>query len=160
MLKLKKLFFLFKIVYNLLKWFFQKQNFLFQNFYFLLLLKASILILIRSFLLDKNVSLLVLWVSVQLWFLSLIIIKSVPLTHSFLGQFLVLIMNISFDFLNISLSILFGLRLEMIEWLLEFSLLFSFHPSKLNLNKVLFFCISFFQTLAILLPSHQLKFVL
>ena len=73
---------------------------------------------------------------------------------------MILVMNISLNFLNVSLSVLFCLRFEMIKRFLKLSLLFSFHSCEFNFNEILFLSECLLKTLAILLPSHKLKFIL
>jgi hypothetical protein len=103
--------------------------------------------------------LLILGAAIKLSFFSLVIVKSVPLTHRFFGQLLVLIMNISFDFLNISLGILFSLLLELFKRGFILKLLLLLHPGEFDLDEVLLFLECLLKTCTVLLPSHQLKLV-
>lgn len=130
-----------------------------ENLNLLLLSKTSLFILVSSTLLDNDISLLLFLVSVELLFFSFIVVESISLTHSLLSKFLVFKMNISLNFLNVPLSILDGLLLKLFDKESMLFLHLLFHTSLLNLDLILLLLNSFLQTLAILLPSHQLQFI-
>jgi len=59
--------------------------------------------------LNEDVPLLRFSIAIKLCFLSLVVIKSVPLRHRLLRELLILIMNVSLDLLDISLGVLLSL---------------------------------------------------
>jgi len=143
-LKLQQLLLLFEIVDDLLERFLQDQNLLLENLNLLLLSEAPLFVLVGGLLLDEDVSLLVLQLRIELGLLSLIIIKSISLTHGLLSQLLVLEVDVSFDLLNIPLSILLGLQLEEVERVLLLVFHLFLHASLLDFDSVLLLLDSLF----------------
>lgn len=152
----EQLFFLFKIMNNLLKRLLKNSDLFLENFDFLLLCESSLFILISGALLDDNISLLLLGITIERLLFSLIIVESISLTHRLFGKLLVFKVNVSLDFLDVSLGILDSLLFELLN---EKGMLFLhllFHAGLFNFDFVLFFLDGLLQTLTILLPSHQL----
>lgn len=160
MLELKKFFLLLEIVYNLLEGLLQDKDLFFEDFDFLLLEHASSLILILCLSLNENISLLVLRITIKLSFLSFVVVKSVSLTHGLLCELLVLIVDIPFDLLDISLSILLCLLFELLKRCFILKLFLLLHSGKLDLNEILLFLEGLFKTCTILLPGHELQLIL
>ena len=154
MLELEELLLLLEVVHYLLERFLQDQDFLFQHLYLLLLLKSSGFVLVRCFLLDCDVTVLILLALVQLGLLPLVILEVVSLPHRLLSQLLVLVVDVPFNLLDVPLRVLLRLRFELLQRLLELGLHLSLHPCLLNFDVVFLFLDSLFKTGAILLPSH------
>jgi len=121
---------------------------------------TSLLILVCSSFLNDDVTAHFFLLKIQLLFFSLVIVKGVSLRHSLLGQLLVLVVNTSLNLLNIPLRILFCFGLEMFQLRLELYFFLTLHPSLFNFNSIPFFLNGLFKTGTILLPGHQLKFIL
>ena len=160
MLELQKLFLFFEIIDYLLKRLFKDQNLFLEDFDLFLLEHSSGFILVIGFSLNQNISLLILGVAIELSLFSFVVIKGVSLTHSFLCKLLILVVDIPLDFLNITLSILLCLLLKLLKRSFVFQLFLLFHSSKLNFNEILLLLKRLFKTSTILLPSHELKFIL
>jgi len=160
MLEFKKLFLFFEIIDYLLKRLFKDQNLFLEDFDLFLLEHSSGFILVIGFSLNQNISLLILGVAIELSLFSFVVIKGVSLTHSFLCKLLILVVDIPLDFLNITLSILLCLLLKLLKRSFVFQLFLLFHSSKLNFNEILLLLKRLFKTSTILLPSHELKFIL
>lgn len=160
MLELQQLFLLFEVVHDLLQRFLQDNDLLLQDFDLLLLHHASRFVLVLGFLLEHQVSLLVLRDVVQLCLLSLVVVESVPLAHRFLGQLLVLVMDGLLDFLYVPLGIQLGLGFVLLQRILELDLHFLLHSRLLDFDTVPLLLNRLLQTSAVLLPSHELQLVL
>lgn len=140
---------------NLLERLLKDSDLFFENSDFLLLGESSLFILISGALLDDNIPLLLLRITIERLLFSLIVVESIPLTHRLFGKLLVFKVDVSLDFLDVSLGILDSLLFELLD---EKSMLFLhllFHTGLFNFDFVLFFLNSLLQTLTILLPSHQ-----
>jgi len=155
-LKLEQFFFFFKVIDNLLQGFLEDKDLLFKDLDLLLLLEPPLLVLISSFLLNEDVSIFVFLVNIHFGLLPLVVVESIPLAHGLFCQLLVFIVDVPLYFLDISLSVLLSLQLEQMEAVLLLLLHLLLHPGLLNFNPILLFLDCFFQTRAILLPSHQL----
>ena len=160
MLEFKKLLLFFEIIDYLLKRFFKDQNLFLEDFDLFLLEHSSGFILVIGLSLNQNISLLILGVAIELSLFSFVVIKGVSLTHSFLRKLLILVVDIPLDFLNITLSILLCLLLKLLKRSFVFQLFLLFHSSKLNFNEIFLLLKRLFKTSTILLPSHELKFIL
>ena len=160
MLELQKLFLFFEIIDYLLKRLFKDQNLFLEDFDLFLLEHSSGFILVIGLSLNQNISLLILGVAIELSLFSFVVIKGVSLTHSFLCKLLILIVDIPLNFLNITLSILLCLLLKLLKRSFVFQLFLLFHSSKLDFNEILLLLKRLFKTSTILLPSHELKFIL
>ena len=160
MLEFQKLFLFFKIIDYLLKRFFKDQNLFLEDFDLFLLEHSSGFILVIGLSLNQNISLLILGVAIEFSLFSFVVIKGVSLTHSFLCKLLILVVDIPLDFLNITLSILLCLLLKLLKRSFVFQLFLLFHSSKLNFNEIFLLLKRLFKTSTILLPSHELKFIL
>ena len=160
MLEFKKLLLFFEIIDYLLKRFFKDQNLFLEDFDLFLLEHSSGFILVIGLSLNQNISLLILGVAIELSLFSFVVIKGVSLTHSFLCKLLILVVDIPLDFLNITLSILLCLLLKLLKRSFVFQLFLLFHSSKLNFNEIFLLLKRLFKTSTILLPSHELKFIL
>ena len=160
MLELQQLLLLFKVVHDLLETLLEEDDFVLQRFDLFLLLQTSFLVLLGLVLLQRDASLLVLDHRVHPLLLSLVEVKQIPLTHGLLGQCLVLVVDGSLDALDVPKRILLShLPLEK-QLVLELLLHFPFHARLLDLDLVLFLLDGLLKARAVLLPRHELKFVL
>lgn len=160
MLELKKLFLLFEIVNNLLERLLKNSDLFLKHFNLFGLGETSCLVLISCLLLDIDVSALALLVRIELCLFSLEVFELISLPHCFLGQLLVFIMDSLLNFLNVSLGIMLGLFLELLKRLLELSFHLLLHPGLLDFDHVLLLLDTLFLTCTIILPGHELQFIL
>lgn len=160
MLELQELLLLLEIYNDLLERFLEDHDLLFEAFDLSLLLEASRFILLLGSLLDDDVSVHLFLFTFKTHFLAFVVLEGISLTHRFLGQLLILIMNTPFDLLNIPLRVLLRFRLEVGQLGFELVLLHLLHPCLLDLDSVSLFLDGLLQTITVLSPCHKLQIIL
>ena len=160
MLKLQQLLLLLKVIHNLLQRLLKDHDLFFQILDFLCLVESSLFVLLLGTILNHNIAAHLLIVGLQSVLFALVVLQRIPLTHSLLCQLLILIVNATLNLLDVSLGVLLGLELEVVELGLEFGIFLLLHSRLLNLNPISLLLYRLFQASAILPPSHELQLIL
>ena len=116
---------------------------------------AALLILLRSFLLNIEVSHSISMSLLQIFLLTSEIIQSVPLTHGLFGEFLVLSVNVTLDLLDVTFSMHESGALVIFKFQSQLLLLILSHFGHTDVDAVLLLINSLFNTFTVLL--HQQK---
>ena len=108
---------------------------------------------------NVNISSLHSFFILQLFFFSFVVIQSISLTHGFFSQFLILIMNCPFNFLNVPLSFLISFVLVLFKLCLILSFHFFLHSRLVDFYSILFLLENFLECVAVILPLVKLKLI-
>lgn len=172
MLELYEFLLFLKVFYDLRKGLLKNLDLALEHLDLLLLLLASLVVLVSCAKVQHHVSLESLVLLNHLLLLSLIVVQRVPLTHCFLSQFLILVVDVSLDVLYIyiislnkgmidvtSLSIGLRLLLELLKALFIFGFNGFLHLGLLYLDVVLLLLDYLDDVVALILPVLQLSVI-